>query len=120
MAFLEFMCPGALAEGYFPPPGNDRSVCPRPILGTYDDHDFGWNNGNRREPDKKRVKDMFLDAIGEPAFSERRNSLRGAWGKETLIVGGDNAAGSARQSDGSASPHTQSDDLDSTHHHLMH
>lgn len=110
MAFLEFMCPGALAEGYFPPPGSDRSVCPRPILGTYDDHDFGWNNGNRREPDKKRFKDMFLDAIGEPAFSERRNSLRGAWGKETLIVGGDNAAGSGRQSDGSASPHTQSDD----------
>ena len=37
-AFLEYMCPGFLASGKFPPAGGDRAVCPRPILGVYDDH----------------------------------------------------------------------------------
>ena len=32
---------------------------------------------------------MFLDALGEPLDSERRNSLRGVWGKETLKVADD-------------------------------
>ena len=48
-AFVEYMCPGAALRGDFPPPGNERGACPRPILGVYDDHDFGWNNGNGEE-----------------------------------------------------------------------
>ena len=49
-SFLEYMCPGNAKLGVFPPPGTDPEVCPRPILGTWDDHDYGWNNGDRREP----------------------------------------------------------------------
>ena len=69
--FLNFMCPGALASGMIPPPGLDASICTRTILGIYDDHDFGWNNGNKRLPDKKIFKDMYLDAIGESVDSPR-------------------------------------------------
>ena len=47
-AFMESMCPGSAAAGMVPPPGTDTQVCPRPVMGIYDDHDFGWNNGNRR------------------------------------------------------------------------
>ena len=63
-------------------------MCDRPILGTYDDHDFGGNNGNSREPDKREFKNMYLDAIGEPATSPRRGANRGAWHKETLRIAG--------------------------------
>eukprot|EP00955_Chlamydomonas_euryale_P045434 353152-Chlamydomonas_euryale.AAC.1 len=47
-AFLEYMCPGSAARPHWPPAGSDPAACPRPVLGTYDDHDFGWNNGNGR------------------------------------------------------------------------
>ena len=86
-AFLEHMCPGALARGLWPPPGTDPGHCPRPILGTYDDHDFGWNDANRREPHRQEFKEMFLDAVGEAADSPRRGDLRGAWGSHTLAGG---------------------------------
>jgi hypothetical protein len=46
--FLSFMCPGYQKTGVFPPLGTDPAMCPRPIFGTYDDHDSGWNNGNAR------------------------------------------------------------------------
>lgn len=46
--FLEYMCPGYEKRVRFPPPGSDPSTCPHPILGVYDDHDFGWNNGDAR------------------------------------------------------------------------
>lgn len=46
--FLDFMCPGREAGDQFPPTGSDPGACPRPILGVYDDHDWGWNNGNGR------------------------------------------------------------------------
>lgn len=47
-AFMEHMCPGTALAGQVPPPGTDPAACPKPIMGIYDDHDFGWNNGNRR------------------------------------------------------------------------
>ncbi len=53
----------------------------------YDDHDFGANDGNRREPDKRQFKEMYLDAIGESKVSVRRGADRGAWGKYTLNQG---------------------------------
>lgn len=46
--FLSFMCPGYQKTGMFPPLGTNPAMCPRPIFGTYDDHDSGWNNGNAR------------------------------------------------------------------------
>jgi len=56
-------------------------------LGVYDDHDFGWNNGNSRMPHEDLFKSMYLDAIGESQSSPRRGAGRGAWGKYTFNNG---------------------------------
>eukprot|EP01034_Spumella_vulgaris_P023023 gene23023-29211_t len=85
--FLDYMCPKARSLGIFPPLGTDNTVCDRPIFGIYDDHDFGANNGNSREPDKRVFKEMYLDAIGESVTSVRRGADRGAWHKYTLNEG---------------------------------
>ena len=85
-AFLDYMCPTARSLGLFPPPGTNNKVC-KPLMGIYDDHDFGWNNGNRRLPHKDAFKNMYLDAVGESQQSPRRGALRGAWGKYTLNEG---------------------------------
>ncbi|CAM6118223.1 unnamed protein product [Calypogeia fissa] len=82
--FLAFMCPDHRAKGLFPPTGPDPSICPRRIFGTYDDHDYSWTNGNYRLPQKDRLKQIFLDAIGEPNSSPRRNRGRGIEWKYTL------------------------------------
>lgn len=82
--FLDYMCPRSLSLGYFPPPGHSPQICDKPIWGIYDDHDFGWNNGNRREPNKREFKNLYLDAIGEDRNSPRRNADRGAWTKYSL------------------------------------
>jgi hypothetical protein len=58
-------------------------------MGVYDDHDFGWNNGNGRLPHKSEFKEMFLDAVGEPHDSPRRGATRGLWYKYTLNEGVD-------------------------------
>eukprot|EP00232_Nephroselmis_pyriformis_P014858 CAMPEP_0182875012 /NCGR_PEP_ID=MMETSP0034_2-20130328/13283_1 /TAXON_ID=156128 /ORGANISM="Nephroselmis pyriformis, Strain CCMP717" /LENGTH=575 /DNA_ID=CAMNT_0025007745 /DNA_START=19 /DNA_END=1742 /DNA_ORIENTATION=+ len=85
--FLEFMCPGHVARGLFPPPGGDPAVCPRAILGTYDDHDYGWNDGNKRLPHKSAMKQLFLDALGVAQGSPRRNRDRGIEWRHTLNEG---------------------------------
>lgn len=55
--FLEFMCPMHTSlTPTFPPPGSDQTLCPRPIFGVYDDHDFGWNNGNGCDPSTCKLK----------------------------------------------------------------
>jgi alkaline phosphatase D len=77
--FLSYMCPKSLKEGIFPPEGSNPELCDHPIYGIYDDHDFGWNNADQREIDKRTFKNLFLDAIGEPMNSIRRNFNRGAW-----------------------------------------
>lgn len=43
-----------------------------PILATWDDHDFGWNDAGRHYPFKEEVKEIFFDFFEEPADSERR------------------------------------------------
>jgi alkaline phosphatase D len=37
-----------------------------PILATWDDHDFGWNDSGRHYPLKKESKEVFLDFFGVP------------------------------------------------------
>lgn len=76
-AFLDYMCPGWQDSGHIPPAGTDQIICPRPIVGIYDDHDFGWNNGNRRNPVKAEMKNIFLDGLGEPRDSPRRSAVDG-------------------------------------------
>ena len=80
------MCPRWPFKGT-PPPGLDPSACDRPILGTYDDHDSGWNNGNRHLPDKHLMKQVFLDAMGVPQDSPRRNAARGIEWRTRLNAG---------------------------------
>ena len=72
------------------------------MLGTYDDHDSGWNNGNRRNPAKQHFKEvsaiilqrrnirapctnpnthqtlqLILDFLDDPMDSNRRRSSNG-------------------------------------------
>ncbi|WIA30967.1 hypothetical protein OEZ86_001015 [Tetradesmus obliquus] len=99
-AFLAFMCPGYQASGLFPPLGSDPSMCPRPIFGTYDDHDFGWNNGNGRNPNKHEIKNIYLDGIGERRDSPRRGSNNGLQAAYTLP--GPGSSSSSRSSSSSS------------------
>lgn len=43
-----------------------------PVIGIWDDHDFGINNGGRRNPIKAEGQQMFLDFLDEPQDSKRR------------------------------------------------
>ncbi|MBI9042091.1 alkaline phosphatase D family protein [Lutibacter sp.] len=43
-----------------------------PIIATWDDHDFGWNDAGRHYKFKKESKEIFLDFFNEPKNSERR------------------------------------------------
>lgn len=80
-AFLRYACPGfdghVSGAAVSVPAGDDLEVCPRPVLGVYDDHDYGINNFNRRLPSKHSMKQIFLDALGVPAGSPRRAAQQG-------------------------------------------
>lgn len=43
-----------------------------PVLATWDDHDYGWNDAGRHYPYKVASKEIFMDFWKEPANSERR------------------------------------------------
>ena len=43
-----------------------------PIIGTWDDHDYGLNNGGQEFSQRVMSQQFFLDFIGEPADSPRR------------------------------------------------
>lgn len=43
-----------------------------PVIATWDDHDFGVNDGGKEYPKKEESKKIFLDFFKEPAASERR------------------------------------------------
>jgi alkaline phosphatase D len=45
-----------------------------PFLATWDDGEFGWNDGGWDFARKEEFRQDFLDFLGEPADSERRNS----------------------------------------------
>lgn len=46
-----------------------RAHCP--LLATWDDHDYGLNDGGRHYPQKEASKEVFLDFWDEPAGSSR-------------------------------------------------
>lgn len=43
-----------------------------PIVATWDDHDYGWNDAGRHYPFKEESKKIFLDFFNEPPNSDRR------------------------------------------------
>lgn len=43
-----------------------------PVIGIWDDHDYGENNTDKNYPMKEQTQQLFLDFIGEPLNSERR------------------------------------------------
>lgn len=43
-----------------------------PVIGTWDDHDFGQNGAYKYYPYKKESQQIFLDFMNEPADSPRR------------------------------------------------
>lgn len=49
---------------------NLKRTCP--ILATWDDHDYGWNDAGREYPLKRESQKLFLDFFDEPADSPRR------------------------------------------------
>lgn len=42
-----------------------------PLIATWDDHDFGQNDGGKQYPFKKQTKKIFLNFFNEPDSSER-------------------------------------------------
>lgn len=44
-----------------------------PVIGIWDDHDYGVNDGDWRNPFRADQKQLYLDYLEEPASSERRN-----------------------------------------------
>ena len=42
------------------------------VVGTWDDHDFGVNDGGRSYPERAASQQAFLDFVGEPKASARR------------------------------------------------
>ena len=48
-----------------------------PTIGVWDDHDYGFNDGNRYYKDKEYIKNLYLDFIDEPVVSIRRKLNRG-------------------------------------------
>jgi len=44
-----------------------------PIIATWDDHDYGWNDAGKYYKFKEESKEIFLDFFEEPLNSERRN-----------------------------------------------
>lgn len=53
-------------------PGYRQFIEKYPVAGIWDDHDFGDNNSGKNYPLKKQSQQFFLDFLGEPANTERR------------------------------------------------
>ena len=56
-----------------------RAACP--LLATWDDHDFGVNDGGDDYPKREESQDAFLDFLGESPDSPRRQrpGVYGSW-----------------------------------------
>eukprot|EP00357_Protocruzia_adherens_P017595 CAMPEP_0114996930 /NCGR_PEP_ID=MMETSP0216-20121206/14605_1 /TAXON_ID=223996 /ORGANISM="Protocruzia adherens, Strain Boccale" /LENGTH=430 /DNA_ID=CAMNT_0002361231 /DNA_START=31 /DNA_END=1323 /DNA_ORIENTATION=+ len=54
-------------------PPYDELTTKSQITGIWDDHDFNQNNGDKYNPTKEWVQQMFLDFLDEPKDSARRS-----------------------------------------------
>ena len=53
-------------------PDYKKLIATTPIIGTWDDHDYGHDNAGKEYPQKAESQRLFWDFIGEPANSPRR------------------------------------------------
>ncbi|HEU0301402.1 MAG TPA: alkaline phosphatase D family protein [Longimicrobium sp.] len=53
-------------------PGYQALLAATPVIGTWDDHDFGKNDGGREWPAKAQAQQALLDFLDEPADTPRR------------------------------------------------
>ena len=54
-------------------PDYRRLLSAVPVIGTWDDHDFGLNDGGREHPQRAESQSELLDFLGEPTGSARRS-----------------------------------------------
>lgn len=54
------------------------------IIGIWDDHDSGLNDGDKTNPVKEEVRQMFLDALDVPSDSPRRSNPNGMYFSQYL------------------------------------
>jgi alkaline phosphatase D len=54
-------------------PGYHKLRIGVPVIGTWDDHDYGLNDGGSEFDAKKESQEVFLDFMGVPAESPRRD-----------------------------------------------
>jgi len=67
-------------------PGYAKLVRSTHVVGTWDDHDFGLNDGGSAYPKRAESQQAFLDFIGEPTDSARRRQA-GVYASYTLGSG---------------------------------
>lgn len=93
---LNFLCfwgatPEGLREGYVhqlaEPAYQELLSNVSVVLGTWDDHDMGLNNGDGRYRWREESQHAFLDFLGEPQDSPRR-AQKGVWGREVIPLKG--------------------------------
>ncbi len=61
------------------------SVCP--VMATWDDHDYGLNDGGASYPERDAAQQAFLDFWGEPADSLKTTAARDLRGQDVRTVG---------------------------------
>jgi alkaline phosphatase D len=53
-------------------PGYNSLLAACPVIGTWDDHDYGINDGDKSFRMKRESQQLFLDFLDEPVVSPRR------------------------------------------------
>lgn len=53
-------------------PSYQKMISSFPIIGIWDDHDYGQNDGDKYNPHKEIIQQMFLDMLDVPKDSKRR------------------------------------------------
>ncbi len=59
------------------------------VVGIWDDHDYGVNNGDHTFAKKVIMRDIYLDFIGEPLDSIRRQEKDRGLYQDYLLLQGD-------------------------------
>jgi len=61
-------------------PAYQRLLATCPVIGVWDDHDYGHNNAGKEYPAKQRSQQLLLDFLDEPPDSPRRRQ-RGVYSR---------------------------------------